>query len=215
MVSVPDPKIPSHKSRAHALRKAERAGQALHESDQLWLSDYDAKVERNKATPKAIAGEVGASRSAATRSVRFELDEAQQAEAIGTGPTAAAIAAGAALQAKEEGRRLDSLTMHSIDALKEAVGVYKDICLMLHQRTEILEQTHVEMLMSVRAHFIAATEAEGALAQRDAEQKPEDQLLMGLIAQYLNVPPQQLPRPHAPKTKPNGARPPPGSEPKP
>lgn len=214
MASAPDPKNPSHKTRRHQLRKAERDGQQLHSSDQLWASEYDEIVARGRPSPAAVAADVGASRSGATRSVRFEMDEAQQAEAIGVGPTAAAIAAGAALQAKEEGRRLDSLTMHSIDALKEAVAVYRDMCLMLQQRTEILENAHVDMLNSVRTHHIEATQLEAALTQRETEQqqqqKPEDQMLTMLMAHYLGVSPDQLPkvaRPPGPPTKPNGKPP--------
>lgn len=196
-MAAPDPSNPSHRTRAFALRKAKRNGQALHETDALWLSDYEEKQKRKPG------GATERGRSKAARRVRFELDEAAEAE--GEGPTAAAVAAGAALAAREEGRRLDSLTMNSVDALKEACAVYKDICLTLRDRTELLEETHIEMLLSVRAHFIAATEAESALVQKDAEAKPEDQLLTMLMAKYLGVSPQQIPRPkRPPKQPPNG-----------
>lgn len=211
-MAAPDPKNPSHRTKAHQLRKAQRNGQTLHETDALWLADYEEKQARGRAAAAGAPTERGRSKSA--RTVEFRMQEAAEAAGEGptAGPTAAAAAVGAALAAKEEGRRLDALTMHSIDALKEACAVYKDICLTLRERAEVLEQTHIEMLMSVRAHFIAATEAESALVQKEAEARPEDQLLTMLMAKYLGVPPGALPRP---RPRPPGPKPPANGAPKP
>ena len=198
---MPNPKNPGERTKAHRLRQAIRHGQKLQPVDQLWLEEYEEN-DRKRQAHQAGAPDVGASRSA--RKIQLAIDE--QGESVGTG-NAAVAGAMAALAAKEEGRRLDSLTLHSIDVLKEAVAVYRDMCLMLRERTEVLEHTHIEMLTSVRQHFIAATQAEGALLQRDAEAKPEDQLLTMLMAKYLGVDPAAVPRPRPGPQKPNGHNP--------
>jgi hypothetical protein len=194
----PDPGNPSHRTRAHQLRKASRGGQTLHESDQLWLADYEEKQQRKRVAAVAAPVETGRSKSA--RRIDLQIEEAAEAE--GTGPTAAAVAAGAALAAREEGRRIDSLSMHAVDALKEAVLVYRDICLTMRRRMENLEHAHVEMLETIRVRHIEATQLEANLVQRDAEARPEDQMLTMLIAKFLNVPPEMLPRAAPPPTRP-------------
>jgi hypothetical protein len=200
-----DPKNPGDRTKAHRFRRAIKAGQKLQPVDELWLSEYEEKDSRRQHANGSP--DVGASRSG--RKINFQMEE--QAEAVGTG-TAAAAAASAALAAKEEGRRLDSLTINSVDALKEACAVYKDICLTLRDRTEILEQTHVEMLLSVRAHFLAATQAESALVQKDAEGDPAKDLLTMLLAKHLGIPIEGL---KAAASLPATRRPPPNGAKKP
>jgi hypothetical protein len=116
------------------------------------------------------------------------MEEAAESEASGTG--AAAAAAAAALAAKEEGRRLDSLTVESVGALKEACAVYRDVCLTLKERTEVLEATHIAMLDAVREHYLARTEAEADAIREatggDAITKLAEQLLPHVIGGLKN-----------------------------
>jgi len=207
---MPNPSNPGDRTKASRFRRQLEAGKDLADVDKLWFAEYEEKRQQQPRPP-----DYGRSRSGRKVNATFQMEEAAEAEGTGT---AAGAAAAAALVAREEGRRLDSLTEHAVYALKEACAVYKDICLTLRERTEILEHTHIEMLQTVRAHFIEATRMEGALMQRDAEQKPEDQLLTALISNYLGVPLDRV-KPQ-PRPAPNGAppRPPqrrPGREPPP
>lgn len=197
-MAEPDPKNPSHRTKAFKLRRAARNGQQLAAVDALWLSDYEEKQQRAK---KAAAAPTERGRSKSARRLRVELDEAAEAE--GEGPTAAAAAVGAALAVKEEGKRLDALLLNSVESMKASAEINRETALMIREdygamfrilsrRAEVLEQTHIEMLQSVRQHFLHATQIEGALMQRDSEGKPEDQLLLMLLAKQLGVDPQQL-----------------------
>jgi hypothetical protein len=167
--------------------------------DVLWLADYD-KRHPNKPGGGGTSKNFGSSRSARKVNATFQMEEAAEAEGTGN---AAIAAASAALVAKAEGERLDSLTIGAIDALKASAEVNRQTALMLKEdygsifelmirRTEVLEQTHIEMLQTVRTHHLAATQLEGALIQREAEAKPEDQLLMMLMSKYLGVPVDQV-----------------------
>lgn len=148
--------------------------------DALWLAEYDEEAEKAKRARRSLeAGkDMGASRSGR----RVQLDIQEEAESVGTG-SAAAVAAAAALQAKEEGRRLDALTINAVDALKEAVEVYKSICISLRERTEVLESVHVEMLQSVRASYVRETETE--LALMEAQRNGEGGVAEGMLAELL------------------------------
>lgn len=156
--------------------------------DQLWLAEYNEKDDKRR---RELSGgtDIGASRSA--RTIKLDIDE--KAESIGTG-AAAVAAASAALVAKEDGRRLDALTMHSVDALKEACAVYKDICLTLKERAEILEATHIEMLHTVRSHYLHATEIESTLrrVQDEPHGDAATELLMLMAAKHFGLPLDQL-----------------------
>lgn len=143
--------------------------------DRLWLAEYDEQSERRRKTRERS---VGASQSG--RKVKFEMEE--HAEAVGTG-TAASAAASAALMAREEGRRLDSLTVESVDALKEACGVYRDICLSLKERMEVLENTHIAMLDSVRSHYLSRVETEAELTALEGAKS--DDVATNLVIQLL------------------------------
>lgn len=180
----PDPRNPGDRAKAFRLRKA-RDAKTLGTVDALWLADYE---ERQRRPPPGAAPSNGQSknrgRSKSARTVEFKMQEAAEAEGEGT---AAATAAGAALQAREEGRRLDNLTMVSVDALREAVAVYKDVCLTLRERTEILEQTHIEMLQTVRGYYLHAMQAEGALLTKESEGDPSTAMLIALVAKHLGI----------------------------
>jgi hypothetical protein len=178
---MPNPRSQGDRAKAYRLRKADAKGQ-LGPVDKLWLAEFNEEKEKHERQRRQRGTvNVGASRS--KRRVRVELDE--EAEAAGTG-NAAAAAAGAALAAKEEGRRLDFLTTESVAALKEACKVYRSICLSLRERTEILEETHVQLLMSVREHAIKRSEAETQLLTQ-ATEDPANSLLMMLASRVLGV----------------------------
>ena len=181
---MPSPKNPGDRTKANRLRAAVTRGQKLQPIDALWLSDYDDHNGSRPGPKPAGAVDVGASRSG--RKVKFEMEE--QAEAVGSG-SAAVAAASAALAAKEEGRRIDSLSTGAVDALKEACAVYKDICISMRERMEVLEATHVALLDSARDHYIARTEAETALMERDRdpEQDQATGMMMQIIAQKLGI----------------------------
>lgn len=148
--------------------------------DALWLAEYDEEAEKAKRArrPLEVGKDTGASRSGR----RVQLDIQEEAESVGTG-SAAAVAAAAALTAKEEGRRLDSLTINAVDALKEAVDVYRQICLSLRERTEVLEATHIEMLQAIRGEYLARTNAEVALAA--AAEQGEGGVAEGMLMKLL------------------------------
>jgi hypothetical protein len=179
-------------AKAYRLRRREKAGEALDPIDKLWLVNYTEKVEardakRGQRRPLSAGRDIGASR--ATRKITLDIDEEQ--ESAGTGGAAAAAAV-AALESREEGRRLDYLTVGAIDALREACSVYRDICVSLRERTETLEATHIAMLDGVREHYAARTEAEMALAQREAletNENPATAIMVQMIAQKLGLSP--------------------------
>jgi hypothetical protein len=188
---MPDPGNQGDRAKAYRLRKAIDGGKNVPDVDRLWLAEYDengARRQRTKPGAAAAAAAAAASkhhgRSRSGREIKFELKEAAEAEGTGN---AAATAAGLALHAKEEGRRLDSLTINAVDALKEACAVYKDICLTLRERTEILESTHIEMLQSVRGYYIHAMQAEGALMNKETEGDPSTAMLIALVAKHLGI----------------------------
>jgi hypothetical protein len=180
-------------AKASRLRKVEKEGKALSPIDKLWLSDYDEatatreKERRERRQRHGIGSgpEIGASRKERTLQVNLH----EEAEAAGTGPTAAAIAAGAALEAKEEGRRLDSLTVNSLEIMKEAVSTYRDIALTLRKHWAIMAAT-VSDALAANTHnrnLIAELEAENVALRGQIEQKGDtpEQMLMAAAMQHV------------------------------
>lgn len=173
-----DPANPGDRTKANRLRKLEKAG-TIGDIDRLWLDDYNEKKARNQVA-------YGASRSG--RRVKFEMDES--AESVGTG-TAASTAAAAALATREEGRRLDFLTSESVSALKEAVAVYKDVCLSLKDRLEIIENAHVSMMEATRTSYLRSAELEAELARAvrsgDDGSDPSEGLLTEILKNHFGL----------------------------
>lgn len=174
---MPDPANPGDRTKANRLRKAEKAG-TIGDIDRLWLADYNEKKAKNR-TAEAF----GASRSERT----IKVDVHEKAEAIGTGSAAAA----AALAAREEGRRLDFLTSESVSALKEACAVYKDVCLSLKERLEIIETAHVSMMEATRTSYLRSAELEAELAtavrSREGDADPSDGLLTEILKNHFGL----------------------------
>jgi len=200
---APDPKNPSHRTKAHALRKAVKAGQTLHESEALWLAAYEDAQQKGDGSKH-----YGRSRSG--RKVDLHIEEAAEAEGEGS-PMAAALGATAqALATREEGRRLDSLTEKSVAALREACGVYKDICLSLRDQLALYQQSQVAMFEAWRNNFLSRVETEGQLMQAEERGDPAKDLLLMMIAKKLGIPLVDAPtgqRPQPRRQPPNGAPP--------
>lgn len=170
-------------AKAFRLRKKRSAGQALKPIDALWLADFEEEQQRDPKRRK-LTKSFGA--SAAGKRVRLEIDE--HAESVGTG-TAASEAATAALMVKEEGRRLDNLTINAVGALKEAVETYKAICLDLRRSTSDLHTAHVEMFKAWQGEAIGRTESEIALreAAKNGDEDEVKGMLMAIVAQKLGL----------------------------
>lgn len=182
-----DPKNPGQRTKAHRLRKAIANGQQLDPVDRLWLDEYNqADQRRQHANGAPRPPDVGASRK--SRTISVDIDE--QAESVGTGDAATAGALGA-LREREEGRRLDALTMHSTDAIKEACNVYRDITLMLAENFEKLMGAVVQSMTDARTHYLARAETEAALiAAQNAERgNPADEMVMLILAKQLGIDP--------------------------
>ena len=184
-----DPKNPGQRTKAHRLRKAIAHGQTLNPIDALWLSDYEQQDAKRKQKNGAPPSDVGASRK--SRTIDLTIDE--QAESVGTGSAAEAAAIGA-LREREEGRRLDALTMHSTEAIKEACAVYKDITLMLAENFEKLMGAVVQSMTDSRTHYLAAAQMEAALIQAQQQQSgnPADEMIMLVLAKQLGIDPALL-----------------------
>lgn len=176
------PKNAGDSTKAYRLRQQLKHGQQLKPLDQLWLDDYTERTEREKRRGKTKS--FGA--SAAGRKIKLDIEE--HAESVGTG-TAASEAAAAALMSKEEGRRLDALTVNAVGALREAVATYKEICLSMKDRLEVLETTHIAMVNAVGAAYMERTEAEIAL--RNASEKSGDDglqtMALAFVAKQLGI----------------------------
>ena len=173
----------------------------MHESDALWLAEYD---EEQKQTGSKHYG-----RSRSGRKVDLHIEEAAEAEGGGS-PMAAALGATAqALATREEGRRLDALTEKSVAALREACGVYKDICLSLRDQLAIYQQSQVAMFEAWRNNYLSRVETEAQLVQEQDRGDPAKDLLLMMIAKRMGIPIEgpigQGPRPRRPP--PNGAPP--------
>lgn len=185
-----DPKNPGQRTKAHRLRKAIAHGQILDPVDRLWLDEYNqADARRQHANGKPGAPDVGASRK--SRTIDLTIDE--HAESVGTGEAATAGALGA-LREREEGRRLDALTMHSTDAIKEACAVYRDITLMLAENFEKLMSAVVQSMTDSRTHYLAAAQMEAQLiqAQQQGAGNPADEMMMLVLAKQLGIDPALL-----------------------
>lgn len=159
-----------------------KRGQTLKPVDALWLAEYEDGKTSAKGKPRQQS--FGA--SAAGKKVKLEIEE--HAASVGTG-NAAVEAAAAALAAKEEGRRLDSLTVNAVGALRAAVETYREICTSMKEQMQVLQGTHIAMLESVRDHFLARTDAEAALVEREKDQagEPIQAMALAMVAKHLGI----------------------------
>jgi hypothetical protein len=200
---MPDPKNAGHRVKASKLRRALARGQKVDDVDRLWLDEY---TQQTKRAERERASSFGRSKSKQARRLRVELDEAAESEAEGTGAAAAA----AALAVREEGRRIDNLSIGATSTLREACDVYKDICLTLKENFEILSTAVVESMMSQRQHYLAAGMLENQLMNAQNEQDPAKELLTMLLAKHLGIPVEGLKAavgkpPRGPRPPANGA----------
>jgi len=171
---MPNPMNAGDRAKASRMRKAK----VLAPVDRLWLAEYDENSEKRRKERQTRARSFGASASGR----RIKLDVEEHAESVGTG-TAAAAAAGAALEAKEEGRRLDALTVNALEIMKEAVLTYRQICFSMLKRSEVLEHAHVEMRKAESDQYLNNIELQGALQALQSEKS--DDVATDLLAQLL------------------------------
>lgn len=174
-----DPRNPGNRTKASKLRRALEAGQTLQPIDKLWFDEYEASQKKSNGQPKNY----GKSRSA--RKIDLHVEEAAEAEGHGDAATPAALA----LQAREEGRRLDSLTTNSTIALKEACDVYKDMCLMLKDQVELMMTAVTESMIMARTEYLARAQVEAQLIGRENAERgnPADEMMMAIVANKLGI----------------------------
>jgi hypothetical protein len=169
-------------------------GNAIGPVDKLWLSEYDeaiarrAKERADRRKRHGIGIPDGASIGASSKERTLKVDLVEKAEAAGIGaPAVAAIAAGAALEAKEEGRRLDALTLNSLEIMKEAVSVYRDVAITLRKHWAILASSLSDAMATNHDNraTIAELEAENIRLQKELEGKGEtpEQMMMAAAFQ--------------------------------
>lgn len=187
-----------NRTKAYRLRQQQKTS-ALPPVDALWLADYDEKLirakndRRNRIGQEAAASGASMGASKSKRTVHLDIDEEREAMGVGA-PTVAAIAAGAALEAKEEGRRLDNLTTGALEIYREAVATYRDIALTLRDQWKIMAQQVGEALAAGREHFMDLTDTEAENRKLLAEiellknggQTDPNSLLAKVIAQHLS-----------------------------
>jgi hypothetical protein len=179
-------------AKAYRLRKAISRGETLKPIDRLWLDEY---AHEHPQSPSASSSTpTGRSRSGRKVSATFDMEEAAEAEGTGEGP--ASIAAAAALQSREEGRRLDSLTVSAVGALEKAVETYRQICESLQAMLETYQTHHLDTLASVRDHYLARTAADSEVARLQKEAGGEDpvtSLMVMMAAKHLGIDPSLMP----------------------
>jgi len=130
------------------------------------------------SNPPAAAATKDQGRSRSGRKIHFQLEEAAEAEGTGT---AAAAAAAAAMQAKEEGRRLDALTVNAIEGYRQLVKDQREWLQEIRRneraaqrRVERYEQTHVALIDTVRESLLARVNSEIELVKTLAEREDQD-----------------------------------------
>ena len=183
---MPKPHNAGDAAKAYRLRKAIERGQVLKPTDRLWLDEYEHDH------PKS-AKDYGRSRSA--RKVRLEIDEAAEAEGEGENP--ATVAAAAAMQTREEGRRLDQLTVHALAVYEKCVEGYERQNRSMRLMLRAIQRPYIDMMESVREHYLARAQTEGQLQRllddKENEGDPVNALMAYVAARHLGVPLDQLP----------------------
>jgi hypothetical protein len=166
----PPPPGPSERTRAYKLRQKVKAGQILLPTEDDWLRDYEA-AQRARGGP-----DVGA--SASERVVHVE----ERTAAVGTGDAAAAAATAGAM-VREEGKRLDALIAQAIASSAAGVTAMQRACELHESMAATLladrQQDREEMrtlMASIRTHYLARIDAEGAAAKATQQAEGGDPL---------------------------------------
>lgn len=170
--------------KANRLRKALALG-TISEIDRLWLDDYDeTNKRRGKRPPPPKSYGRSGSRTKVQRSETIEEEHAAE----GTG-SAAATAAGAVLQVREEGRQLDKILTVGTDQLKTAVETYKSMVDQLLAGFKTLHDSNVDLIKSRNAEMLRAAEVEAAMIEQDKKSGGDDmkEIAMVAIAQHLGI----------------------------
>jgi hypothetical protein len=184
----PDPSDQKARAKAFAIRKKATNGSAQ-PGELSWLGEYNrASKQRNRANnaTKATAARTDAERAAtpppdpppvaaampstmqAASSRKLTHIEEETRVAQASGDPVLVGAAMAAATAREEGRRYDYL-------LEAAVGSQRFVIEQLLKRNEALERAQIALMESIRAQYVARTQAEidGMRAVADARLEAE------------------------------------------
>lgn len=160
--------------RAYRLREKLRANVPISADDQEWLAQYEIEHPAHY-----LKTDIGASKS---RKVSYTEEETA---AVGTGAAAPSATQALAMAqiTREEGRRLDTILSQGMNALVRACDLHERMAaILLRERVQDAEANRT-LLLSVREHFLARTEAEGEL-QRQQSEPPTDPI-NALAAQLL------------------------------
>ncbi len=175
-VTPPEPPAPpappqqatsADRSKAYKLRAKLKGGLILLPSEEDWLRDYEAQL-RAKGAP-----DFGA--SASEKVIHVEERHA----AVGTGE-AASHAAAAGAMVREEGKRLDALIAQATASMSAGMTAMQRAC-ELHQAMaenlladRMADRAEMRTLMgSIREHYLARINAEGAAAAEAAKSANE------------------------------------------
>ncbi len=175
--TIPDPKNPNHRARAHKLRAAVRRGQTLAEDDAAWLNDYEAAQTTKAGEPKFASGHRV-----------FHMEES----ATDASGDAAAVAASAPAVSRNEGRRLDYILDLMLRSQMNVATMWERMAGQMIQRNAQLEEVHLAMLDAVREHYLARIEAEAENTLLKPEEKPDmiEEMargMMGALAERQGV----------------------------
>lgn len=186
------------KSKAYRLRAKVAQGGVLQPEEAEWYAAYEDARKRSHS--------MGA--SASKRTIHME----EEHMAVGTG--VAAETAAAASLARAEGQRVDYLVRAGADSLIRACELHRAMAATMLDRMSQLETVHIALLDSVRAHYVARTEAEAALIRRDAEDEDgagglPEQMVMELLQQLQRRGPPPPRRGPPPRVSPRRTPPPP------
>lgn len=170
------------RAKAYRLRRLRNAGEDLSERESVWLQGYE-----DRAGQRAVA--------ASERVVHVEERAIHAAQGDGANEAVALAAL-----AKEEGRRLDTLTSTAVNALQRACDMYHRMLEGLLARAAQQDAIHLAMLSTVREHYLARVEAEAeAIQATSAQDATPEALLMQVLQQLQKGKPK-----HEKPAEPNG-----------
>jgi hypothetical protein len=170
MIETGKPPSTGQRNRAARLRHAVDQHETVTPDDLAWLLDYEQKQQARMDKIRNAATSAGGTKK------RKVMHVEEEEERVGIGDAAIAAAAAAA-ESREEGRRLDTLLSLGHQAMLGAVDAYKSMAAQLLQRNHELERAHVRMMETIRVHYLARVDAEGAAAEleRELDAKPEEE----------------------------------------
>jgi hypothetical protein len=200
------------RTKASKLRKRIAAGEELRPIDKLWLADYEhhhpgkgkepdgagpeipevVPTARPNAAARALA--LGASSKGRKVSATFDLEE--QAQSLGVGESAATLAALGALQERESGQRLDTLTVNALKVYEKCVLGWEKMGTVCRRLLRESQRANIELMRSLRGEYMKGLQVEGTLRQMQAREEeggdPLDALMAAMAARYAGIDPEQI-----------------------